>query len=142
MPSVHNSILPRGLRNRNPLNIKKSYNKWKGKLNPSTDRVFEQFETTEMGLRAGFLILRAYINNCRRDTVPKIIERFAPTTENKTHKYVQFVLDKTGFAPDLRLSFEDRAAMCRLVSAMVYYECGRPLDLMIIQRGYDLAMST
>lgn len=46
-------MLPRGIRNNNPLNIKIG-NDWKGEV-PNTDGTFEQFESMEYGLRAELL---------------------------------------------------------------------------------------
>ena len=36
--------LPRGIRNNNPLNIRKGCN-WKGERHPQTDKAFEEFES-------------------------------------------------------------------------------------------------
>ena len=53
-------IVPRGIRNNNPLNIVKGQN-WKGERHPQTDRRFEEFESMQYGIRAGFKLLRNYI---------------------------------------------------------------------------------
>ena len=52
--------LPRGIRNNNPLNIRKG-NNWKGEVSSSTDGEFEQFVSMQMGIRAGFKILKNYM---------------------------------------------------------------------------------
>ena len=49
--------LPRGLRNNNPLNIRRSSQPWRGKVANPTDKDFEQFISMEDGLRAAFVIL-------------------------------------------------------------------------------------
>ena len=51
---------PRGIRNNNPLNIRKG-NNWQGEISPQSDKEFEQFESMTMGVRAGMKILRNYI---------------------------------------------------------------------------------
>ena len=51
----------RGLRNNNPLNLRKTSAKWLGKI-PSTDKDFEQFTSLEMGLRAGAINIKTQIN--------------------------------------------------------------------------------
>ena len=52
--------LPRGIRNNNPLNIRKG-NNWKGERPNQTDKEFEEFESMQMGLRAAFILLRNYM---------------------------------------------------------------------------------
>ena len=56
----------RGYRNNNPLNLRISSNKWKGKVPASqnTDGAFEQFETMAYGFRAALKNLQTYINKC------------------------------------------------------------------------------
>ena len=40
-------MVPRGIRNNNPLNIRKG-NNWKGERPNQTDKAFEEFETMQM----------------------------------------------------------------------------------------------
>ena len=54
--------LTRGIRNKNPFNIRKSNNLWRGKTAFNSDKDFERFTSMDYGLRAGFLLLRnAYL---------------------------------------------------------------------------------
>lgn len=96
----------RGIRNKNPFNIKLSHNSWLGKVSnaKNTDRVFEQFREMDYGLRAGMQLLRGYIAR-GFDTPEKIINRFAPSSENNTTAYLSFVLDGPLHADD-NLSIE------------------------------------
>lgn len=48
---------PRGIRNNNPLNIRKG-NNWKGERPNQTDPAFEEFESMEMGIRAAIKLIR------------------------------------------------------------------------------------
>lgn len=89
--------ITRGLRNNNPFNIRfNRSNQWKGKVCASnnTDKEFEQFISIEYGVRAGIVLLRNYI---RRgiNTPRKIIERFAPATENDLKAYLKFIKQPT-----------------------------------------------
>jgi hypothetical protein len=52
----------RGLRNNNPLNIRKTAAKWTGKISDGADKEFEQFISLELGLRAGAINIRTQIN--------------------------------------------------------------------------------
>lgn len=81
----------RGLRNGNPFNIKKSSSSWFGKKPNSTDPVFEQFESIFFGIRAGLKLLLNYVKN-GYDTPRKIINRFAPGSENPTSNYIDYVI--------------------------------------------------
>jgi hypothetical protein len=49
--------LPRGIRNNNPLNIRRSKDKWKGMRAVHSDAQFVQFESLEWGWRAAFRLL-------------------------------------------------------------------------------------
>lgn len=74
------NIRPRGLRNKNPLNIRIG-NSWLGEVKDPTDPYFEQFTTMTYGLRAGFIILKRYIERYHRNTVRLIIRSWAPSSE-------------------------------------------------------------
>ncbi len=63
-------MLPRGIRNNNPLNIRRSKDKWKGLRAVQADAQFCQFETLEYGWRAAFYLLtRTYYHKYRLSTV-------------------------------------------------------------------------
>lgn len=86
--------LPRGCRNNNPLNIRRSRSQWLGKIpfNKSTDTQFEQFETMNLGIRAAMCLLRTYINKYKLNSVSSIIRRWAPASDgNNVDFYVSFV---------------------------------------------------
>lgn len=133
---------PRGIRNNNPLNIRKG-NNWKGERHPQTDKSFEEFQTMEMGIRAGFKLLKNYITGYGGkvrpfNTIDKIIRRWAPPTENATQRYVDFVCKDAGIKPMQIIKFTDRATMVKIVDAMIFVECGQRVSSDIIQSAYDL----
>lgn len=126
--SNYYSKLPatRGIRNNNPFNIVRSPNAWLGKIVPSQDKRFEQFDTIEHGVRAGVLLLRNYIRKKnpiygRSCNLSQIIPRFAPSTENHTEIYIMF-LEK-----DIQIGRYDEIAFPsdqfnRLCCALMRYE--------------------
>lgn len=133
---------PRGIRNNNPLNIRVG-NNWKGERKVQTDKSFEQFETMEYGIRAGFIILRKYISGYNGitkpfNTIEKIIRRWAPPTENATQRYIDFVAKDMGVDTKKELRFNDRPTMVALVDAMIFVECGQRVSREVIQSAYDL----
>ena len=94
-------MLPRGIRNNNPLNIRRSKDQWKGLSKTQNDRSFCQFETLEYGWRAAFYLLtRMYYHKYRLYTIRGIISRWAPLCENNTRAYIENVSRLTGIAPD------------------------------------------
>ena len=134
--------LPRGIRNNNPLNIRKG-NDWLGERPNQKDREFEEFVSLEMGLRAGFIILRNYqrpqlLPSLRANTIRKIITRWAPASENNTARYIDVVAKRTGLNPDELIAFKDKAKVLELVEAMCFVECGQPIDKEILSSVYDL----
>ena len=76
--------IPRGIRNNNPLNIRRTgKDQWKGLSKTQSDRSFCQFETLEWGWRAAFYLLtRTYYHKYRLYTIRGIISRWAPLCEN------------------------------------------------------------
>lgn len=134
--------LPRGIRNNNPLNIRKG-NNWKGEKKVQVDKAFEEFESLQMGLRAGFIILRNYQRislapKMRANTIRKIINRWAPPSENNTLKYIEIVAKRSGLNPDELIAYRDKPRMLAVVEAMCFVECGQAIDKEIISSAYDL----
>ena len=136
------SIVPRGIRNNNPLNIRKG-NSWQGERQPQSDKAFEEFESMQYGIRAGFKLIKKYMSGYngltkKFDNIELIIKRWAPPTENATQKYIDFVSKTTGIPSRQKLSFDNKKLMCDIVSAMIQVECGQSLDRDIIESGYDM----
>lgn len=131
-------IIPRGIRNNNPLNIRVG-NKWKGEVSHPTDKQFEQFVSMEWGVRAAFIILRRYIRRYGLNTIARIIAKWAPTSENNTRAYVRAVATKVGISPDAQVKYEDEQLMCSIADAMIRVECGQSIDMAIIKKGYAMA---
>ena len=129
---------PRGIRNNNPLNIRIG-NTWIGEVPNPTDSDFEQFVSPVYGLRAAFCILRRYIRRYGRNTVRKIVQSWAPSSENNCDAYIKIVCSQSGFAPDDPISYDDVDRMCRLVQGMALAEVGQRLDMDMIMKGYQLA---
>ena len=116
-------MLPRGIRNNNPLNIRRTgKDQWKGLVQPAVvgdlksptseagdfkspptwDRAFCQFESMEWGWRAAFYLLtRTYYHKYRLYTIRGIISKWAPPQDhNNTEAYIKNVSKLTGIGPD------------------------------------------
>ena len=130
--------IPRGIRNNNPLNIRIG-NQWQGEVEDPTDPDFEQFKCMHYGLRAGFILLRRYIERYHLDNISAIISRWAPASENNTRHYIEVVSDMAEIGVLDRLDFNNSSQMIRRVDAMIYVENGQKIDRSIIGASYMIA---
>ena len=135
-------MLPRGIRNNNPLNIRRGKDQWKGLRAQQTDASFFQFETLEYGWRAAFYLLtRTYYHKYRLYTIRMIINKWAPPNENQTSKYIENVCRLTGIGPDDPIGIpSDQPERWMMVGrAMAIQECGMEgLDDFAMLRGWGL----
>lgn len=130
---------PRGILNHNPLNIRKG-NNWQGEDPAGKDKEFECFVNDAYGFRAAFRIIHNGFRAApRRDTLRKIIERWAPPSDgNDTEKYISIVSQRSGLSPEEKLAYQDIGRMVRLVKAMAFVEVGKEYDERVIISGYQL----
>ena len=135
---VRNRVVPRGIRNNNPLNIRIG-NVWLGEVKDPTDRAFEQFIAMEYGIRAAFVILRRYIRRYHRDTITEIVSAWAPSNENNTQAYIDKVAQLSKVPCDQVIKYEDKKTMCAIVAAMAMVENGQAISEDKIKKGYDMA---
>ena len=137
-------MTPRGIRNCNPLNIRRTAkDQWKGLAEVQTDRAFCQFKSLEYGWRAAFYLLtRTYYHKYRLYTIRTIIRRWAPSSENNTEAYIAYVARLTGIAPDepLGIPLDQPARWMMLGAAMAIQENGTSsLDYFAMLRGWEMA---
>ena len=136
-------MLPRGIRNNNPLNVRRSKDKWQGLRVVQTDAEFCQFETMAYGWRAAFVLLtRTYYHTYRLYSIRAIISRWAPPNENNTKRYIENVSRLTGITPDepLGIPSEKPARWIMVGAAMAIQECGTEgLDQFAMLRGWEMA---
>lgn len=146
---MNKAELPRNWRNNNPLNIRRTKDRWQGLSEEQKDRAFCQFSKVEYGWRAAFMLLCRryyYISHCV--TIRLIISRWAPSTENDTQKYVEWVAAMTGLDPDEHLPLpvnDNEDVWMRVAVAMALYEGGAlssaqlmKVDLWKVMSGWDL----
>lgn len=141
-PNSPSKKVPRGIRNNNPLNIRKG-NNWYGERHPQLDRDFEEFQTMELGIRAAFKLMRNYITgfcgkSAKFNTIRLLIRRWAPPTENATQRYIDFVCKQVGVDQNKVIWFNDRALMIAICRAMAFVECGTWIGKDKFETAYDL----
>ncbi len=131
--------LPRGIRNRNPGNIRKSRDRWKGLAPAQTDPAFFVFDAPVWGIRAMAVILRNYRERHGLKTLAQIIGRWAPAQENDTAGYVRVVAKAMRLHPRTVIP-QNPASLRDLIAAIIRHENGvQPYDPDTIKTAIDLA---
>ena len=126
--------LPRGIRNKNPGNIKLGTD-WDGLSAEQSDPIFCTFDEAVMGIRALMRILLTYRFTHKKTNVDSIISRWAPPSENDTDAYIDFVCKKMEVKPldELDNSIEHYLP---LVKCIIQMENGmQPYDDELIVEG-------
>lgn len=130
--------MSRGLRNRNPGNIRRSNTRYTGEKEQSTDPEFRQFVAVEWGYRAMFVLLYTYRLRYGLNTLEGWIGRWAPPSENRTASYLRFVADRCGLTEKEPLDPLDPATMIPIAAAMSEVENGVPANRPDVERGWEL----
>ena len=127
---------PRGIRNNNPLNLRRGDTAWAGLSGVQRDTVFYTFESPEYGIRAAAKVLQTYQEKHGINTVRQVVTRWAPSTENDTSAYVTAVTIWSGLDADEAVDLSSYEVVLPLLRAMCRFENGRPADG---ERWYDAA---
>lgn len=134
---------PRGLRNNNPLNIRRSGDKWQGLRVLQEDREFFQFSEMKWGWRAAFrLLCHTYYGKYKLRTIRDIITRWAPPKENNTEAYIRRVTDRISIGPDKELGDpQTHPTQWMMIGiAMAIVENGTTnLDYLSMLKGFEMA---
>lgn len=116
--------MPRGVRNNNPGNIRLG-DQWKGLCSVQMDKSFCQFESPQYGIRAmGYILRNSYFLRMHLNTVRKIIQRWAPNTENDTDSYVGTVSKALGVREDDYIDLRTDNYLGDFVQAIIKHENG------------------
>ena len=134
---------PRGIRNCNPLNIRRTGDQWRGLADIQTDASFCQFRAMEWGWRAAFrLLTHTYYRKYGIDTIRAIVSRWAPAADNNDETaYTAHIIRLTGIAADEPLGNpQEQAARWMMVAlAMAIHENGTAeLDPFAMLQGWQL----
>lgn len=117
--------VPRGIRNHNPGNIRRSADPWQGLAKDQNDDAFFQFAEPKWGIRALARVLISYQDKHGLRTVRAIISRWAPPVENKTSSYIDHVAHRLGVGADDPLDIHDYRVLRGLVEAIIAHENGQ-----------------
>lgn len=107
-------------RNRNPGNIE-----FAGQKGATKNGRFAKFETVEAGVAQMYKQLAKYERE-GRNTIEKIISRWAPESENgsETEAYIREVSKRMGIDRNAKISMANPAQAASLISAMAKHESG------------------
>lgn len=130
--------MSRGLRNRNPGNIRCSAVRYRGEIIPSKDKAFKQFETMAYGYRAMFVLLDTYARRHGLHTIRTMIDRYAPPVENDTRAYVTTVSRLSGIDADAPIDTRRHDQMVAVVAAMSRVENGTEAVMEEVEQGWSL----
>jgi len=129
-------FLPRGIRNKNPGNIRYDGTKWQGLDNPPSDGAYCRFIDAKYGIRAMARVLASYR---RRGivTLRDIIQTWAPDFENPTESYIYAAAARSGINPDEPVTGD---LVPVLIEAIIHHENGQqPYTMAEIRAGVALA---
>lgn len=126
--------LPRGIRNKNPGNIKLGTD-WDGLAAEQTDPTFCIFDEAVMGIRALMRILLTYRFTHNKKNIDSIIRRWAPPSENDTEAYIKFVAKRMKIEP-MAMIDNSIEGYLPLVKSIIQMENGmQPYDDELIVEG-------
>ena len=145
--------MTRGIRNNNPLNIRRGTSRWVGRREIVTDKEFEEFTTMAFGYRAAWKLMDTYRLRLRQAgksyTLENIIHRWAPPEDgNDTQEYLRTVIRLLDYKVAGRqplpspASKEGHRVFTRILMAMTCVECGIRMDEVdkrSIERGWTMA---
>ncbi len=123
---MHSFLLPRGIRNNNPGNIRLSSARWQGQKDVQADTSFIEFTSPLMGLRALMRLLLTYHFKHGLNSAESIINRWAPPHENATDHYIHTVSRHLRVQRRDALDLTDEETLVRLAEAITRHENGRP----------------
>ncbi len=118
------TFMTRGERNNNPGNIRKNGIAWDGAIN-GDDNAFITFASSFFGIRALAKILITYYKKYGLNTIAGIINRYAPSSENFTANYINFVSGYLNVGKHQMLNLSDNDVLAGLIKAIIKFENGR-----------------
>lgn len=116
---------PRGIRNNNPGNLRRTRDPWQGLATPQTDKAFFVFKDATYGIRALARTLVNYQDEHNLRSIRQIICRWAPANENDTAAYINSVAKQTRFNADQPLDMHKYAHLAPLAKAIILHENGQ-----------------
>lgn len=116
--------LTRGIRNKNPGNIRfNKANNWDGQIGKDLEG-FAQFSDAKFGIRAMTKLIKNYYYKYGLNSINLIISRYAPSSENNTLAYAEAVGRAVGIGARDMVNLENEEVLFKLIKAMIFHENG------------------
>lgn len=132
-------MTPRGFRNNNPLNLRRTNTIWIGLCPEQRDTEFYQFICMEYGIRAAIRNARFIIARHRQCTLANLIETWAPPSDgNNTKGYIKRVCMLTGLKPNTVLYRNAKEPLLSVLQAMTVVENGQELPANLFDNAYSM----
>ena len=113
--------LPRGLRLKNPGNIRPGAGFF-GEI--GDDGGYAEFDSDAAGIRAIQRLLKTYGNQYGINTLRGLANRYAPPSDNNpTDNYIEFLSQQTGIDPDEPINLAERGS--EIIPAIIGFEQGQ-----------------
>lgn len=120
----------------NPFNIRFSNNNnWVGQL--TSDNGFCTFKSVDYGVRAMLMILYRY-NNIGISSIERIINRFAPSSENPTSSYVSFVSGCMCVSKSYEIDVFSPLDVYDFLQQIAFFESKYALNRITFNRAYSI----
>lgn len=142
------SPTPRGIRNNNPGNIRKTTDRWQGLADAQPDDEFFSFKSPAWGIRAMARILLRYQDHYELATLEEIIRRWTPPVGHgpkgpytqDTDGAIRNIESFSGIGRFDVLNLHDYRDLEPLVRGIIYQENSKqPYPQSVIDRGLELA---
>lgn len=118
-------MIPRGVRNCNPGNLRPSKQPWLGQTGTDGGH-YCRFDTMAHGIRALAMQLLIYQDKHQVRTIRACIMRWAPASDNNdTAAYITAVCAACGVGPDDDYNMRSISRLTLLVDAIIEHENGR-----------------
>lgn len=132
----------RGIRNKNPGNLRKNdTDHWQGLAIEQNDPSFFQFKDPVYGIRAIARTLIAYQDKNACNTIEKIISRWAPPSDNNpTSVYCGNVATHVGVSRSSEVDMHEYAFLRPVVEAIIAQENGIPWNTYYTSAQLDKAL--
>lgn len=132
-------MTPRGIRNNNPLNLRRTKTWWIGLCSEQKDPEFCQFLCMEYGIRAAIKNARNIIAKHHACTLANLIETWAPPSDgNNTKAYINRVCQLTGLLPTTVLNRNAKEPLLSVLQAMTIVENGQGLPAKFFDNAYSM----
>ena len=136
----HKDLIPRGIRNKNPGNVRSNPRyAWLGQVGID-DKGFIVNSAPEYGLRQILVIFHNYQEYHGLQTPDDLINRWAPSTENNVPAYVADMCQRCGVRHNQPIDIRNIAH--EWASGIVHHECGSdPYDVDLYRIAIHIAFN-